>query len=88
MNGGQVTLAYNGLGQLVSKTGNGVTTQYLIDDLSLTGYPQYGVGVGQWPVTGVILTLSEAEGEESGQLYSHKISAHASSQSKRLIIRW
>ncbi len=40
MNGGQVTLAYNGLGQLVSKTARGVTTQYLIDDLSPTGYPQ------------------------------------------------
>ncbi|HEY1254850.1 MAG TPA: hypothetical protein VGF01_08725, partial [Terracidiphilus sp.] len=40
MNGGQVALAYNGLGQLVSKTANGVTTQYLIDDLSPTGYPQ------------------------------------------------
>jgi RHS repeat-associated protein len=40
MNGGQVTLAYNGLGQLVSKTSGGITTQYLIDDLSPTGYPQ------------------------------------------------
>jgi hypothetical protein len=33
-------MLYNGLGQLVSKTANGVTTQYLIDDLSPTGYPQ------------------------------------------------
>ena len=40
MNGGQVALAYNGLGQLVAKTANGVTTQYLVDDLSPTGYPQ------------------------------------------------
>ena len=40
MNGGQVALAYNGLGQLVSKTANGITTQYLIDDLAPTGYPQ------------------------------------------------
>jgi RHS repeat-associated protein len=40
MNGGQVTLAYNGLGQLVAKTTGGVTTQYLTDDLSPTGYPQ------------------------------------------------
>jgi YD repeat-containing protein len=31
--GGQVRPAYNGLGQLISKTTNGVTTQYLIDDL-------------------------------------------------------
>ena len=27
LNGGQVALAYNGLGQLVSKTANGITTQ-------------------------------------------------------------
>ncbi len=40
MNGGQVALAYNGLGQLVSKTAGGVTTLYLTDDLSPTGYPQ------------------------------------------------
>jgi len=40
MNGGQFALSYNGLGQLVSKTVGGVTTQYLIDDLSPTGYPQ------------------------------------------------
>ncbi len=40
MNGGQVTLAYNGLGQLVSKSTSSGTTQYLIDDLSPTGYPQ------------------------------------------------
>ena len=40
MNGGQVGLAYNGLGQLVAKTAAGVTTQYLTDDLSPTGYPQ------------------------------------------------
>jgi len=40
MNGGQVALAYNGLGQLVAKTAAGVTTQYLVDDLSPTGYPQ------------------------------------------------
>jgi len=40
MNGGQVTLAYNGLGQLEAKSTGGVTTQYLTDDLSPTGYPQ------------------------------------------------
>ena len=40
MNGGQVALTYNGLGQLVSKSANGITTQYLIDDLSPAGYPQ------------------------------------------------
>ena len=36
----QVRFTYNGLGQLVTKTTSGVTTQYLIDDLSPTGYPQ------------------------------------------------
>ena len=40
MNGGQVTLAYDGLGQLVSKGTSTGTTQYLVDDLSPTGYPQ------------------------------------------------
>ena len=40
MNGGQVALRYDGLGQLVAKTSGGVTTQYLVDDLSPTGYPQ------------------------------------------------
>jgi len=37
MNGGQVALRYDGLGQLVAKTSGGVTTQYLVDDLSPTG---------------------------------------------------
>jgi RHS repeat-associated protein len=40
MNGGQVSLAYNGLGQLVSETANSVTTKYLVDDISPTGYAQ------------------------------------------------
>jgi RHS repeat-associated protein len=40
MNGGYVALGYNDLGQLVSKTANGVTTRYLVDDLSPTGYSQ------------------------------------------------
>lgn len=40
MNGGQVGLAYNGLGQLVARTAHGITTQYLVDDLNPTGYPQ------------------------------------------------
>jgi len=35
-----VALRYDGLGQLVAKTSGGVTTQYLVDDLSPTGYPQ------------------------------------------------
>ena len=40
MNGGQVALRYDGLGQLVAKTSGSVTTQDLVDDLSPTGYPQ------------------------------------------------
>ena len=50
MNGGQVALRYDGLGQLVAKTSGGVTTQYLVDDLSPTGYP---VAQGtEWPGIG------------------------------------
>ena len=40
MNGGQVTLVYDGDGNRVAKTVNGVTTYYLVDDLNPTGYPQ------------------------------------------------
>jgi RHS repeat-associated protein len=40
MNGGQVTLTYDGMGNRVSKTTGSVTTHYLVDDLSPTGYPQ------------------------------------------------
>jgi RHS repeat-associated protein len=40
MSGGAVTLLYDGSDNRVSKTANGVTTKYLIDDLSPTGYPQ------------------------------------------------
>jgi len=35
-----VSLSYDGDGNLVSKTVNGVTTQYLIDDMNPTGLPQ------------------------------------------------
>ncbi|HLY41162.1 MAG TPA: RHS repeat-associated core domain-containing protein, partial [Terracidiphilus sp.] len=38
--GGTVTLVYDGDGNRVSKTVNGVTTKYLVDDLNPTGYPQ------------------------------------------------
>lgn len=40
--GAQVTvnLAYDGDGNLVAKTVNGITTQYLIDDINPTGLPQ------------------------------------------------
>jgi RHS repeat-associated protein len=40
MNGGQVTLVYDGDGNRVAKTVGGVTTQYLVDGLNPTGYPQ------------------------------------------------
>jgi RHS repeat-associated protein len=40
MNGGAVTIVYDGDGNRVSKTANGVTTQYLVDDMNPTGYPQ------------------------------------------------
>lgn len=40
MNGGAVTIVYDGDGNRVAKTVNGVTTQYLVDDLNPTGYPQ------------------------------------------------
>jgi RHS repeat-associated protein len=40
MNGGTVTLIYDGDGNRVSKTVGGVTTQYLVDDMCPTGYAQ------------------------------------------------
>jgi RHS repeat-associated protein len=40
MNGGTVTLIYDGDGNRVSKTVGGVTTQYLVDDMNPTGYAQ------------------------------------------------
>jgi len=39
-NSGAVRMVYDALGNRVSKTANGVTTQYLVDDLSPTGVPQ------------------------------------------------
>jgi RHS repeat-associated protein len=38
--GTSVSIIYDGDGNRVSKTVNGVTTQYLVDDLNPTGYPQ------------------------------------------------
>ena len=35
-----ITMKYDAFGNRVSKTVNGVTTQYLVDDLNPTGYPQ------------------------------------------------
>ena len=40
MNGGAVKLIYDGDGNRVAKIANGVTTQYLVDDLNPTGYTQ------------------------------------------------
>jgi len=40
MNGGAVTIVYDGDGNRVKKIVGGVTTQYLVDDLNPTGYPQ------------------------------------------------
>ena len=40
MNGGAVSIVYDGDGNRVAKTVNGVTTYYLVDDLNPTGYPQ------------------------------------------------
>ena len=40
MNGGAVTLAYDGDGNLFSKTVNGVTTKFLIDDMNPAQLPQ------------------------------------------------
>lgn len=40
MNSGAVSIIYDGDGNRVAKTAAGVTTQYLVDDLNPTGYPQ------------------------------------------------
>jgi YD repeat-containing protein len=40
MNGGAVNIVYDGDGNRVAKTVNGVTTRYLVDDLNPTGYAQ------------------------------------------------
>jgi len=40
MNGGAVTMIYDGDGNRVMKTANGSTTKYLVDDLNPTGYSQ------------------------------------------------
>jgi RHS repeat-associated protein len=40
VNGGSIRVVYDGDGNRVSKTVGGVTTRYLVDDLSTTGYSQ------------------------------------------------
>lgn len=40
MNGGAVSMVYDGHGNRVAKTANSVTTRYLVDDLNPTGLPQ------------------------------------------------
>ncbi|MGJ5817560.1 RHS repeat-associated core domain-containing protein [Paludibaculum fermentans] len=39
-NGGAVTMTYDGDGNRVVRTGGGVTTRYLVDEFTLTGYAQ------------------------------------------------
>ena len=39
-NNGAVSMVYDGAGNRVAKTANGVTTRYLVDDLNPTGLPQ------------------------------------------------
>jgi RHS repeat-associated protein len=46
MNGGAVTLLYDGDGNRVAKTVGGVTTRYLVDDLNPTGYAQVVEEIG------------------------------------------
>jgi RHS repeat-associated protein len=38
--GTSATIVYDGDGNRVAKTGGGITTRYLVDDLNPTGYPQ------------------------------------------------
>ena len=40
MNGGAVSIVYDGDGNRVAKTVGGVMTRYLVDDLNPTGYAQ------------------------------------------------
>jgi RHS repeat-associated protein len=40
VNNAAITLVYDGEGNRVAKTANGITTQYLVDDLNPTGLPQ------------------------------------------------
>jgi RHS repeat-associated protein/uncharacterized repeat protein (TIGR01451 family) len=40
LNGGEVSLVYDGDGERVAKTSGGRTERFLVDDLSPTGYPQ------------------------------------------------
>jgi RHS repeat-associated protein len=40
MNGGAVSIQYDGFGNRVAETASGVTTRYLVDDLNPTGYAQ------------------------------------------------
>ena len=40
MNGGQVSIQYDGNGNRVAETASGATTRYLVDDLNPTGYAQ------------------------------------------------
>ena len=51
MNGGAVSITYDGDGNRVQKMANGVVTRYLVDDLNPTGYPQVVEETGSVPRT-------------------------------------
>jgi RHS repeat-associated protein len=65
MNGGAVKLIYDGDGNRVAKIVNGVTTQYLVDDVNPTGLPQVFEesinGVVQRTYTYGLQRISEAQ---------------------------
>jgi RHS repeat-associated protein len=65
-NGGAVTYIYDGDGNRVAKSVNGVVTRYLIDDLNQTGFPQVveelsGSGAVQREYTYGMTRISESQ---------------------------
>jgi YD repeat-containing protein len=69
MNGGAVTLVYDGDGNRVAKTANGVTTRYLVDDLNPTGYAQVVEEVAGGAVHVVRVRATEDRPESIHQQY-------------------
>jgi RHS repeat-associated protein len=67
-NGGAVTIVYDGDGNRVAKTVDGVSTQYLVDDLNPTGYLQVldevSAGVTQMRYTYGNVLVSQAHGPD------------------------
>lgn len=55
-NGGAITLVYDGDGNRVAKSVNGVITRYLIDDLNPTGFPQVAEEISGTGAVGRIYT--------------------------------